>query len=130
MATSMTDYSYNQSAVFKLTFAAGTQLHGATSPFLSSTDPSFPQAMNHTLAEIMSNYWISFALAHDPNPFRAPNAPFWPSYSSGGAGTVANGESVGFDVLGVTSASIEVTSDPDASAKCDFFGSRAFQVRN
>lgn len=68
----------------------------------------------------MSSYWISFAVTRDPNPLRASTAPVWPSYASGGNGTVANGESVGFDVLGVTVGSVEVNSDPDASARCDF----------
>lgn len=130
MATAMTDYSYNESAVFKLTFAAGSQLHGATGAFLASNTTGWPRASNHSLAEIMSSYWISFAVTQDPNPLRVPEAPMWPSYMSGGNGTVANGESVGFDVLGITVASIGANPDPDASAQCDFFGSRGYQIRN
>jgi hypothetical protein len=54
-------------------------------------------------------------VTHDPNPLRASNAPFWPSYISGGNGTVANGENVGFDVLNITYGGIDVETDPDAS---------------
>jgi len=70
----MADYAYNESAVFKLTSAAGTRIHGATGQFLLSVDPSFPEATHYTLAEIMANCWISFARAHDPNTFPAPIA--------------------------------------------------------
>ena len=126
----MNDYSYNESAVFKLTFAAGSQLHGATASFLISNVTGYSWAPNETLAEILSSYWISFAVTQDPNPLRASFAPWWPSYVSGGNGTTANGESVGFDVLEVTAASIGVNTDPDASARCDFFGSRGYQVEN
>lgn len=78
----------------------------------------------------MTSYWASFAVTHDPNPMRMAGAPFWPSYVSGGAGTPANGESIGFSVLGVTYVSIGTTPDPDSGAKCDFFGSRGWQIRN
>ena len=131
MATAMTDFaSVNSSAVFKLVFAAGSELHGSTSPFLASNITGWPAANNHTLAVILSSYFLSFALKHDPNPMRASNAPFWPSYMSGGNGTVANGESVGFDVLDITYTTIGPEADPDASPQCDFFSSRGYQVRN
>ncbi|KAK4905232.1 hypothetical protein LTR28_000795, partial [Elasticomyces elasticus] len=83
-----------------------------------------------TLAQIMSSYWISFVVTKDPNPLKAPNAPSWPSYMSGGKGTAADGESVGFNTLSVTYNSIVVRGDPDASAKCDFFSSQGYAVRN
>ena len=130
MATAMSDHAYNTSAVFKLIFDAGSELHGATTVFLAANSTGWPAANNHTLAEIMSSYWISFAVTQDPNPMRIPSAPFWPSYISGGNGSVANGESVGFDTLGVTYTTISVEEDPDASAQCDFFSSQGYQVRN
>jgi hypothetical protein len=130
MATAMTDHGYNSSAVFKLVFAAGSQLHGATSAFLASNITGFPAANNATIAEIMSNYWISFTVAHDPNPLRSSKAPVWPSYMSGGKGTIANGESVGFDILTITYGSVEVGRDPDASPQCDFFSSKGYTLRN
>ncbi|KAK4998932.1 hypothetical protein LTR66_001922 [Elasticomyces elasticus] len=130
MATAFTDQAYNASAVFKLTFAAGAQLHAATRPFLNSNTIGWPSANNQTLAQIMSSYWISFVVTKDPNPLKAPNAPSWPSYMSGGKGTAADGESVGFNTLSVTYNSIVVRGDPDASAKCDFFSSQGYAVRN
>jgi hypothetical protein len=128
MATNAVDRNTNSSAVFKLTFAAGAETHGATSAFLASKVTGWPEANNETLAEIMSSYWISFAVTKDPNPMRSASAPYWPSYISGGSGSAAVGESVGFDTLAVTYTTIGPVSDADASAKCDFFGKNQYQV--
>jgi hypothetical protein len=130
MATAMVDHGYNSSAVFKLVFSAGSQLHGATAAFLASNDTGFPQASNHTIAEILSSYWVSFAATGDPNTLRAASAPVWPSYISGGGGSVASGEGVGFNTLSITTSSIDAVVDPDASAQCDFFSSRGYTLRN
>lgn len=130
MASRAVDVNSNASAVFKLTFDAGSQLHGATGPFLQNADIDWSGANNRTLAEIMTAYWISFAVTHDPNPLRDARAPYWPSYVSGGNGTVAEGESVGFTNLAVTYASIGAQQDPDMGAKCDFFGNNGLVVRN
>lgn len=130
MASAATDRNTNSSAVFKLTFAAGTELHGSTTPFLASNYTGFPAANNHTLAEIMSSYWISFTVTHDPNELRIADAPYWPSYISGGNGTTANGESEGFTVNAVTYTTISPAEDADAGAKCDFFGSNGYVVMN
>ncbi|KAF2154493.1 alpha/beta-hydrolase [Myriangium duriaei CBS 260.36] len=130
MASHAVDLNSNSSAVFKLTFAAGTELHGSTSVFLSNKDIDWAGANNRTLAEIMTSYWISFARAYDPNIFKLSNAPAWPSYNSGGNGTVANGESVGFTNLAVTYTTIGPAQDLDAGAKCDFFGNSELQVMN
>jgi hypothetical protein len=131
MASSMVDYSTtNSSAVFKLTFAAGTELHGATNPFISSNVTNYPSANNLTLAHIMTSYWVSFVVAHDPNPLRDPSAPFWPSYISGGSGSQAQGQGVGFTVQAVNYNDIGPVVDPDASARCDFFNGRGWQIRN
>ncbi|OJD30820.1 alpha beta-hydrolase [Diplodia corticola] len=130
VATAFTDRAFNTSAVFKLIFAAGSQLHAATTPFLTSKSINFPDANNATLADIMSAYWISFATTHDPNPLRDPRAPFWPSYSSGGNGSAADGQSIGFSVLQINDKSIEVQGDPDNSAACSFFSSHSQSVLN
>ena len=129
MATNAVDRNANSSAIFKLTFAAGSELHGATTAFLASNVTGFPTANNNTLAQIMSSYWISFATTYDPNPVRTASAPFWPSYLSNGTGSAASGESVGFETLAVTYTTIEPATDQDASAKCDFFYSHQYQVR-
>jgi hypothetical protein len=130
MASSMVDSLSNSSAVFKLTFAAGTELHGATNAFIASNVTNYPSANNYTLARIMTSYWVSFVVGHDPNVLRVAEAPFWPSYVSNGPGSSAEGEGVGFTVQAVTYNSISAGTDPDAGARCDFFGSRGWQVRN
>ncbi|EXJ55528.1 hypothetical protein A1O7_08456 [Cladophialophora yegresii CBS 114405] len=132
MASSMVDALSNSSAVFKLTFAAGSELHGATNPFISSNVTNYPSANNLSLAHIMTSYWVSFTVFHDPNPLRdvASGAPFWPSYVSGGQGSLAEGEGVGFTVQAVNYNDITPVQDPDASQRCDFFNSRGWQVRN
>ncbi|KIW41260.1 uncharacterized protein PV06_06833 [Exophiala oligosperma] len=130
MASSMVDSIANQSAVFKLTFAAGTELHGATNAFISSNQTNYPSANNLTLAHIMTSYWVSFTVFHDPNPLRDTRAPYWPSYVSGAQGSKSEGEGVGFTVQAVTYNSITPMRDPDAAAQCDFFNSRGWQIRN
>lgn len=130
MAFNAVDRNTNRSAVFKLTFAAGSELHGATSPFLASNETGFPGANNHTLAEIMSSYWISFAVTGDPNPLRNSNATYWPSYTANGTGNAANGESVGFETLAVTYTTVEPAPDPDARVQCEFFGAHGYVVMN
>lgn len=130
MATSAIDELANSSAVFKLVFDAGSQLHSATLPFLATTDINWSSANNHTLAEILTSYWISFISTLDPNPLRTANAPFWPSYAAGGAGTTAEGESVGFSTLDITYTDISVQDDPDSSVQCEFFLNRGYTLRN
>lgn len=130
MATSAIDYLGNSSAVFKMVFDAGSQLHGATQPFLCSNVTDWPNANNQTLAEIMTSYWISFATTMDPNPLRIAEAPFWPSYISGGDGTTAEGESVGFTIQNVTYGGIAAVDDTDAKVQCEFFLNKGFTLRN
>lgn len=130
MAFNAVERNSNRSAVFKLTFAAGSQLHGSTSNFLAVNETGFPTANNQTLAEIMTSYWVSFAVTGDPNPMRAPSAPFWESYMAGGDGSMAEGESVGFTVNQVTYTTVEPHMDPDVSEKCEFFGAHPYDLRN
>lgn len=124
------DHNSNSSAVFKLIFDAGSQLHGATVPFLNSNVTDWPSAGNQTLAAIMTSYWVSFATTLDPNPLRVAEAPYWPSYTSGGSGSAAEGESVGFEVLDITDGGIEAVGDPDASVQCEFFSNKGYTLRN
>lgn len=130
MASRAVDHNSNSSAVFKLTFAAGSEVHASTAPFLASNSTNWADANNQTLAAIMTSYWSSFAQTYDPNPYRDERAPYWPSYISGGDGSVANGESVGFTVQAVTYNSISPGEDPDADAKCEFFGNNGYTVMN
>ena len=130
MAFNAVERNSNRSAVWKLIFDAGSELHGATTPFLAANTTNYPGANNQTLAHIMTSYWVSFAVTGDPNPMKTPDAPYWPAYMSDGQGSVANGESVGFDTLDVTYTTIKPIADPDASEKCEFFGAHGFDVRN
>lgn len=124
------DHVSNSSAVFKLIFDAGSEVHAATLPFLSSNITGWPSANNKTLAAILSSYWISFATTLDPNPLRIAEAPFWPSYVSGGSGSATEGESVGFEALDITYGGIEVSKDPDAREQCEFFSNKGYTLRN
>ena len=119
-----------RSAVWKMVFAAGSELHGATSAFPLSDTTSFYNANNQTLAEIMTSYWISFAVTCDPNPMRRLDAPYWNSYMSGGAGSVADGDSVGFEVQLVIYTTVGPAFDPDVGEKCDFFGAHGYDLTN
>jgi len=130
MATAAVDSNTNGSAVFKMIFDAGSQLHAADVPFLWSTTTSYPDANNQTIAEILTSYFVSFAVTHDPNPLRAANAPFWPSYISGGTGDIANGESVGFTALEISNTDVGPIPDPDVNGRCDFFAGHGMDVGN
>jgi hypothetical protein len=121
MCKAQTDRAVNGSAVFKMRFDAGSQLHGATGPFVYDSNLNRPGANNQTIADIMTSYFISFVVHNDPNPLRVPNAPFWPSYSSGGV----NG-SVGFSTLAVTYTEMLVEEDQQNSPKCDFFDAQGY----
>jgi len=134
MASGAVDHNSNSSAVFKMLFYAGSELHGASSPFLFGPTPEFEVALfglpnNLTIAEILQSYYISFAITLDPNPLRLADAVFWPSYESGGG--TAPGEEVGFTVLDITYTTIgPLAPDPDAAAQCDFFSSYGLVVGN
>ncbi|QIW96956.1 hypothetical protein AMS68_002474 [Peltaster fructicola] len=130
MASRAVDHNSNSSAVYKLTFDAGSELHGATAAFIFSNDINWPGANNNTLAKIMTSYFVSFAVSYDPNPLRVAGAPTFPNYISGGSGNSSNGESVGFSTLAVTYTSISTQHDPDASEKCEFFGNNGYVVMN
>jgi hypothetical protein len=103
-------------------FDAGSEIHGATSAFLYSQNLNLPLANNQTLAEIMTWYWISFVIYNDPNPLRAANAPYWPSY---GGANVSDGN-VEFNTLAVTYTTIGVEPDQQNSPSCDFFDAEGY----
>jgi hypothetical protein len=138
MATAYIDSpkSANNSKVFKVNFAAGTQLHGAIENFIFSNTTSYEQANNKTIAHIMTDYWLSFVRTRDPNIMRNAGAPFWRSYSASPVSATnapayaGPNADVGFNVLEVTYNSMEAIRDPDAGPKCDFFSSRGWVLRN
>jgi len=121
MAKAQTDHSYNSSAVWKMRFDAGSEIHGATSAFIYSIDLTRPGANNQTLADIMTWYWISFAIWNDPNVLKLAEAPYWPSYIEGGQ----NG-TCGFSTLAVTYTTVSPEPDEQNSPKCDFFNAEGY----
>jgi hypothetical protein len=121
MASSAVDCNKNSSAVFKMIFAAGTEMHGASMFFLLSHTTNYPGANNLTIAETLTSYYVSFAVTLDPNPMRLHNAPFWPSYASGGKEG---------SVLDITYTTIGPGADPDVGPRCDFFNSNGAVISN
>jgi hypothetical protein len=129
VASAAIERNRNSSAVFKMLFNAGTREHGASAPYLFSNSTSLPPGTNATMADIISNYYISFITSLDPNVQRHQDAIFWPSYSSGG-GINTSLQEVGFTVLEFTDDSVVTTIDGDVGARCDFWGNQGFEVRN
>lgn len=133
-------------ATYKMIFGTGTQFHGATQPFLfsetinreslknieiidgyllitsdwtASGETSFGPVTipgNATLASILRDYFISFAIAIDPNstPSSTTARPTWPSYRS------ADDESV---ILRLQDNGIMISQDPDINARCQYLSS-------
>jgi hypothetical protein len=111
-------------------FNAGSRVHDASAPYLFSNSTSLPTGTNATIADIISSYYISFIIALDPNMQRHKDAIFWPSYSSGQSVNTSSVQEVGFTVLEFTDDSVVTTFDADVGARCDFWGSQGFEVRN
>jgi hypothetical protein len=130
MASAAVDRNANGSAVWKMVFTAGSELHGASSPFLFSATTNLSGANNQTIAEILSKYYLSFALTLNPNTLALPGSTFWPSYIADGAGNTANGQNVGFTVLGITYTTIAPAPDQDVSPQCDFFNGQCLALSN
>ncbi|KAJ5591890.1 carboxylesterase type B [Penicillium hispanicum] len=105
--------------VYKMRFAAGLEVHGATVEYLL-----YPAEAtgNATLADAMKDYFLSFALAHDPNALSSQSLPTWPRYSDPEDGR--------HRVLEVDADSIHAVQDRDASARCKFFHEQSGIVRN
>ncbi|KAF1953587.1 alpha/beta-hydrolase, partial [Byssothecium circinans] len=71
--------------VFKQLFNAGTQLHGATGPFLGDLNYASTPSANVTLADSLKDFYVSFAIHLDPNAESWSNVskPVWPDYKTG-----------------------------------------------
>jgi len=114
---------------YKLIFDAGTELHGATTPYLwSATLPGNNDGTsmgNDTIGAVMKSWWLSFVEHLDPNvqKYGGSNVtvPYWPAYMSG---------NFDFSAMDVNYTQIGVVEDFDVSPKCDFFGSHSLSVRN
>ena len=107
-----------------MVFDAGSALHGATGPFLA--DPStlpFPNpGYNVTLAEMMQDWWVSFALHLDPNAQSWSNVtkPTWPLYSESTA------------IISINYTEVGAVSDLyyDKNERCEFFEKNEDVVQN
>ncbi|KAK4996355.1 hypothetical protein LTR66_004013 [Elasticomyces elasticus] len=119
MSTAVSDWGL---PVWKMIFNAGSQFHGATVPFIFETNATLNN--NATLALIMKDYFISFAVNLDPNSvsYSATPKPYWPAYQVG--------SSMNFTVMDVNYTMMGVVGDFDASAQCDYFHGQSYAVRN
>jgi len=124
MATAVSDYGL---PTYKLIFDAGTELHGADGPFLWGVPVPTTNSTtnnNQTIANIMKDWYLGFVLNLDPNSIDNSGTPKpqWPQYQAEGQ--------MGLTVMDVNYTMIGQTSDPDASARCDFFHGQSYVVRN
>ena len=123
MAAAVSDWGL---PAYKLIFDAGSQLHGATGAFLYGTTSNTQPSLNETLAHIMKDWFLSFAITLDPNTvsFSSVTKPYWPPYQ-------INGQS-NFNIMDVNYTEIGLENDLyfDATARCDFFHSQSYVVRN
>lgn len=79
---------------------------------------------NATLAVIMKEWFLSFAIQLDPNVLNTSGIakPYWPTY------TAPN--STNFTIMDVNYTQIGSVADFDASPQCDFFHGQSYVVRN
>jgi len=121
MASAVSDWGM---PTYKIIFNAGTEMHGATRPFLHSTNAS--EINNATLALIMKDWYTSFATNLDPNAisYSGTPKPFWPRYDN-----TTDGEG-GFSIMSVNYTMMGMEPDPDAAPRCDFFHGQSYVVRN
>ena len=119
MARALSDWGQ---PTWKLNFDAGSELHGATVPFLFSTNAT--EIGNLTLGSIMKDWFLSFTLNLDPNMQSFTNAskPYWPQYTATGSDN--------FTIMEVNYTSIGIEQDFDAKPGCDFFHAESYEVRN
>lgn len=134
MATATSDWSL---PTWKFIFNAGSQLHGADGPFLwgaeSSKTPVNPVYIhqltlwiainNITLANILKDWYLGFAINLDPNSISNSGTPkpYWPQYQS---------DPSGFRIMDINYPMMGVTQDFDANPRCDFFHGQSYVVRN
>jgi hypothetical protein len=113
--------------VYKMVFAAGSELHGSTQPFLlGGTDDT----QDPRLAATLKDYILSFVSTLDPNEDTLNSQrPRWPIY---GTRRASNGptDHSRFTVLSVNQSVISIDRDPDTSKSCDFFRSHSSIIRN
>ncbi|KAL2785700.1 Alpha/Beta hydrolase protein [Aspergillus keveii] len=104
--------------VYKMSFEAGTQLHGATTPYLISASDASGNG-GAALASQMKKWFLSFVTDGNPNVRSNAFEIFWPTYSRGNR------------VLNVDlSSAVTVVRDQDATRRCGFFFDNSLLLRN
>ncbi|KAI0467815.1 Alpha/Beta hydrolase protein [Xylaria cf. heliscus] len=98
--------------VFKLVFDAGTQIHLSEGPFLNDLNYASGPGANITIANVVKDFYLSFAIHLNPNAESWSNVlkPVWPDYKSG-------------KVMSINYTEIGAVSDVyyDNTDRCRFF---------
>lgn len=108
---------------YKQIFNVGTQLHGATGPYLGDLDYASEPGANVTLANILRDWYISFIVHNDPNEqiWSGGGArPTWPDYRPSG------------EVMSVNFTELGAVDDRyyDDTQRCNFFWEHEATVQN
>ncbi|KAH8692593.1 Alpha/Beta hydrolase protein [Talaromyces proteolyticus] len=109
-------FQKNGLPIWKMTYNYGIAIHSSTQPYLlrASNDVLNPQ-----LARTIKDYFLSFALARDPNAISTVAKPMWVQYDTNST------------VLGIDSdAKPTLVADVDDSEKCEFLLSQGHVLRN
>jgi hypothetical protein len=108
--------------VYKQIFNVGSQLHGATGPYLADLDYASEPGANVTLANVLRDWYVSFIVHSDPNvqSWSGVAKPIWPGYKLGG-GVM----SVNFTELGAVDDRYY-----DDTKRCSFFWNNEEMVQN
>jgi hypothetical protein len=129
MCSAAVDRNPDPTSVYKMIFDAGSQGHVASTSFIYSADTGYwTAANNQTLAQIMTDYFLSFAITLNPNTLKNAAAPEWPAYVSGAPNEA--GVTVGFQILDVTYTTIVPIEDPDVNPGCDFMAGQGVAIAN
>ncbi|KAL5371690.1 hypothetical protein DPSP01_014070 [Paraphaeosphaeria sporulosa] len=108
--------------VYKQIFNVGTQLHGATGPYLADLNYASEPGANVTLANILRDWYVSFIVHSDPNKqsWSGVSKNDWPDYDVSGQVM-----SVNFTELGAVDDTFY-----DDTQRCNFFWEKEETVQN
>lgn len=107
---------------YKQIFNVGTQLHGATGPYLSDLNYASEPGANVRLANVLRDWYVSFIVHNDPNAQSWSGAarPKWPEYDLAG------------EVMSVNFTELGAVDDwyYDDTERCRFFWENQETVQN
>ncbi|EJU06449.1 alpha/beta-hydrolase [Dacryopinax primogenitus] len=111
--------------VYKVLFYAGSEVHGATSPYLYFENNDGTYMANDTIGAYMKDWMVSFTTHLDPNAvsYSGLDKPYWPVWSDQSTG-------LGWNAMDVNFTEIGVVRDYDVSERCDWFHSQNAVIRN